>query len=101
MIDTTREWDPDVLTGWELHNSSWGYVSARADKGFSMDLMNEISRMLGGGGFNRKDGYSAHHTSTFKVEGRHVLNIWRILRSEVTLNQYTFEHVVFHVLHQR
>ncbi|TXT07141.1 hypothetical protein VHUM_03311 [Vanrija humicola] len=101
VIDTTREWDPDVLTGWELHNSSWGYVSARADKAFSMDLMNEISRMVGGGGFNRKDGYSAHHTSTFKVEGRHVLNIWRILRSEVTLNQYTFENVVFHVLHQR
>jgi DNA polymerase elongation subunit (family B) len=28
-------WDPDVLAGWELHNSSWGYLSSRAHEAFS------------------------------------------------------------------
>jgi DNA polymerase zeta len=49
----------------------------------------------------RNDSYSEHHTSNFKVTGRHVLNIWRIMRGEVTLTSYTLENIVFHVLHQR
>lgn len=40
-------------------------------------------------------------TSTFKVIGRQVLNVWRLMRSELTLNFYTFENVVFHVLRRR
>lgn len=39
--------------------------------------------------------------STFKVIGRHVLNLWRIMRSEHTFTIYTFEHVVFQLLHRR
>lgn len=39
--------------------------------------------------------------STFKVAGRHVLNSWRIMRSEKTLTMYTFENVVFEVLGRR
>ena len=30
LIDAVKIWDPDVLAGWELHNSSWGYVASRA-----------------------------------------------------------------------
>lgn len=57
--------------------------------------------MVGGRSGPKKDFYSATHTSTFKVSGRHILNIWRICRSEINLNQYSFENVVFHLLHQR
>lgn len=35
VIDTVKAWDPDVLAGWELHNSSWGWLSARANEQFS------------------------------------------------------------------
>ncbi|WVQ70034.1 uncharacterized protein L199_008258 [Kwoniella botswanensis] len=101
IIDITKSWDPDVLAGWELHNSSWGYLVSRANEEFSIDLMDQLSRVVSGHSGPKKDGYSAHHTSTFKVSGRHILNIWRICRSEVNLNQYTFENVVFHLLHQR
>ena len=41
------------------------------------------------------------HTSTFRVVGRHVLNLWRIMRSEQTLTSYTLENIAFHVLQQR
>nr|XP_019042303.1 DNA polymerase zeta subunit [Kwoniella bestiolae CBS 10118]OCF21233.1 DNA polymerase zeta subunit [Kwoniella bestiolae CBS 10118] len=101
IIDITKFWDPDVLAGWELHNSSWGYLVSRANEEFSIDLMDQLSRVVSGHSGPKKDGYSAHHTSTFKVSGRHILNIWRICRSEINLNQYTFENVVFHLLHQR
>ena len=66
-----------------------------------IDLMDQLSRVVTGHTGPRKDFYSATHTSTFKVSGRHILNVWRICRSEVNLTQYTFENVVFHVLHQR
>ncbi|ORX33427.1 hypothetical protein BD324DRAFT_585143 [Kockovaella imperatae] len=101
VIDTVKFWDPDVLAGWELHNSSWGYIASRANEAFSIDLMEQLSRVVSGHSAPRKDFYSATHASTFKVSGRHVLNIWRICRSEITLIQYTFENVVFHLMHQR
>lgn len=101
VIDTVKDWDPDVLAGWELHNASWGYLAARAHEAFGTSFTDDISRLVSSGGPARKDAYSEHHTSTFKVTGRHVLNIWRIIRSEVTLTSYSFENCVFHILHQR
>lgn len=29
LIDLVVELDPDILTGWEVQNASWGYVDAR------------------------------------------------------------------------
>ncbi len=39
--------------------------------------------------------------SDVRVAGRVVLNVWRLLRSEVALYSYTFENTMFHVLHRR
>jgi len=66
-----------------------------------IDFTEQLSRVVGGHTGPKKDFYSATHSSTFKVSGRHILNIWRICRSEFNLTQYTFENVVFHLLHQR
>lgn len=30
LIDLVRELDPDILTGYEVHSNSWGYVIERA-----------------------------------------------------------------------
>lgn len=35
------------------------------------------------------------------ITGRVVLNIWRVLRSEISLNIYTFENCVFYILNER
>ena len=35
LIDRVKDWDPDVLTGWEIQNGSWGYVSERAHREYS------------------------------------------------------------------
>jgi len=36
-------WDPDVLAGWELHNSSWGWISSRADQAFGMSIHHHVA----------------------------------------------------------
>ena len=35
------------------------------------------------------------------VAGRIVLNVWRLMRSEVAFYSYTFENMMYHVLHER
>jgi DNA polymerase zeta len=34
IVDRVRSWDPDVLAGWEVHGSSWGYLAGRASEEF-------------------------------------------------------------------
>ena len=47
------------------------------------------------------DRWGFTHTSTVRITGRHTINIWRAMRSELNLLQYTMENVVFHLLHRR
>lgn len=30
LVDIVLELDPDIITGWEVQNSSWGYLEARS-----------------------------------------------------------------------
>lgn len=29
LIDLVRDWDPDILAGWQVQTASWGYIEAR------------------------------------------------------------------------
>lgn len=49
----------------------------------------------------KNDRWGSTHGSTLKIPGRHVLALWRILRSDVTLNSYSIENIAFHVLRRR
>ncbi|CAO2657595.1 Nn.00g037210.m01.CDS01 [Neocucurbitaria sp. VM-36] len=104
IVDIVRQFDPDILTGYEVHNSSWGYLIERARMKFEYNLCDEISRMksLSHGRFGKEaDRWGFTHTSTIRVTGRHMINIWRAMRGELNLLQYTMENVVFHLLHKR
>ena len=46
----------------------------------------------------RQDEYGQLHASGLHVQGRIVLNLWRLLRSELKLRIYTFEACVAAVL---
>lgn len=120
LIDVVVDINPDILVGWEVQAASWGYLSARADTygtehlevklspqlllttyNAGLDLGDQISRASGrhiGGG---SDQWGMRTTSTFKVVGRHVLNLWRIMRAEQNFTSHAFEHVVFQILHRR
>lgn len=36
-----------------------------------------------------------------KLCGRILLDVWRLLRSEIALTSYTFENVMYHIMHKR
>ncbi|KAF8168090.1 hypothetical protein B0H34DRAFT_786325 [Crassisporium funariophilum] len=100
LVDLVIELDPDILTGWEVQCTSWGYVEARG-RSHGLDIPSILSRAPPRGSGGGTDQWGLRKTSTFKVTGRHVFNLWRIMRSENTLTLYTFENVVFTVLRRR
>ncbi|KIW25878.1 uncharacterized protein PV07_09014 [Cladophialophora immunda] len=104
FVDIVRLYDPDVLTGYEVHNSSWGYLIERARIKYDLNYCDELSRMKSQshGRFGKEDDrWGFNHTSTVRVTGRHTINIWRAMRGELNLLGYTMENVVYHLLHQR
>ncbi|EME86508.1 uncharacterized protein MYCFIDRAFT_131051 [Pseudocercospora fijiensis CIRAD86] len=104
MVDIVRQYDPDILTGFEVHNGSWGYLIERARLQYEFNLPDEFSRMKSKshGRFGKDaDRWGFTQTSTVSITGRHTINIWRAMRSELNLLQYTMENVVFHLLHRR
>ncbi|KAK2064956.1 DNA polymerase family B [Colletotrichum caudatum] len=104
MVEIVRRHDPDILTGYEVHGSSWGYLIERARVKYDYDLCDEFSRMKSnshGRIGKENDRWGFNTTSTIRVTGRHMINIWRCMRGELNLLQYTMENVVWHVLHRR
>lgn len=93
--------DPDILAGYEVHSTSWGYLIDRCDREYGIDLPARLSRVVKKQANKNGDRWGYTHASAFKITGRHMLNIWRILRREVRLGNYSLENVVYHVLHLR
>ncbi|RYP07158.1 hypothetical protein DL764_002705 [Monosporascus ibericus] len=104
MVEIVRTHDPDILIGYEVHGSSWGYLIERARSKYDYNLCDEFSRMKSQsfGRFGKEaDRWGFNTTSTIRVTGRHMINIWRAMRGELNLLQYTMENVVWHLLHRR
>ncbi|OLL22088.1 DNA polymerase zeta catalytic subunit [Neolecta irregularis DAH-3] len=104
IVDIVRRVDPDILAGYEVQNSSWGYLIERARLKYDIPLCDELSRMKSHshGRFGRdNDRWGFTSASSIRITGRHMINIWRAMRSEVNLLQYSIETVVFHLLHKR
>ncbi|KAA1471469.1 hypothetical protein DENSPDRAFT_837475 [Dentipellis sp. KUC8613] len=99
LIDKVLDMDPDIVVGWEIQSMSWGYLSARG-RHIGLDIGDEISRapQVLRGNPSEWDGRTS---STFRVAGRHVLNVWRIMRVELSLSLYTFENTAFNLLRRR
>ncbi|KXX76254.1 DNA polymerase zeta catalytic subunit [Madurella mycetomatis] len=104
MVEIVRTHDPDILTGYEVHGSSWGYLIERAMRKYEYDLCNEFSRMKAeshGKSGKEADRWGFNTTSMIHVTGRHMINVWRAMRGELSLLQYSMENVVWHLLHRR
>ncbi|KAG0296197.1 DNA polymerase zeta [Linnemannia gamsii] len=108
VIDRVRQMDPDILAGYEVHNLSWGYLVDRYQTAFSMDMTKLISRirllrppLLSKSAMEAQNSFNSRKNSGLKIVGRHVFNVWRLIRGEVALTNYGYCNVVFHVLQQR
>ncbi|KAI8639136.1 hypothetical protein BD408DRAFT_392872, partial [Parasitella parasitica] len=100
LIERIRYYDPDMLVGYEVQNASWGYLIERGAQ-LGYHLLDELSRVITTSGSIKRDQWGYQKASVYKVPGRHVLNVWRLMRSELTLSSYTFENVAYNLLHDR
>lgn len=101
LTDLILLFDPDILSGFEVHMSSWGYIIERCRIIHKFDIAVEIARVNERWKNKSKDVWGYTHSSGTQITGRHVINIWRVLRSELNLTQYTIENIVYNVLHER
>ncbi|GAA5888955.1 hypothetical protein JCM16303_004683 [Sporobolomyces ruberrimus] len=99
------EFDPECLSGFEVHHGSWGYLLERADHEHAWNLVPELGRVksfdTGKFGNKETDRWGFNQSSTLSFSGRHVLPIWRILKADNKFSQNSFEHIVYHTLHLR
>ena len=87
--------DPDILMGYEVQMLSWGYLIERGAV-LDLNMCHLLSRILSkDDGGSHKAGGSANpdkqHDNWFgqlvnmTITGRIILNVWRVMRSEVSL----------------
>lgn len=98
LIKIVRKFDPDILSGFEINSHSWGYLIARSRE-LGNDVTPELSKTSHKNNGKIGDRWGYTHTSVITIVGRYTLNIWRVLRRELTLNNYSFENCCYHVLH--
>lgn len=85
--------DPDLLAGYEIVGSSWGYLKERAAL-LDIDLWQELSRVP-------QQRVVPFHERDQGVTGRYMLSINQAMRADVDLRQYTLESAAWHVLGRR
>ncbi len=93
--------DPDILSGYEIHAASWGYLIERCKIVYDIDLTIRLSRVCQKQRNKVGDPWGYTHASAIRITGRHMLNIWRQLRRETNLGSYSVENVTFQVLGRR
>lgn len=101
LIDLVLIFDPDILSGFELHAASWGYILERCRKIHHFEIADEFSRVNTNMKTNVRDKWGYTHASGIHINGRHVINVWRALRSELNLTQYTIENITYKVFQER
>ncbi|RKP04712.1 ribonuclease H-like domain-containing protein [Thamnocephalis sphaerospora] len=100
LVERVRFYDPDILTGYEVHAQSWGYVIDRTLEITGRSLAAMLGRIVVNleVAKDEVDSWGYRKASGIRVLGRHVINVWRVLRKELHLINYAFENVVFEVL---
>ena len=103
LTDLVILFDPDILSGFEVNLFSWGYLMQRSKNIHKFNLAEELSRVSFSWKNEKFDKKSRQytHASAASITGRYVLNIWRIIRSNLALTQYTAENLAFNILHER
>lgn len=131
LVKVIISYDPDILLGWDVQGSSLGYLAERAAhlgmhllKSISRTLdidtkhmakrsvnhdKEVVDKLASEAGMESivvdaeiiEDEWGRTHASGIHVGGRIVLNVWRLMRSELKLNLYTVEAVAEEVLRRK
>ena len=102
-----RTYNPDILVGYDVQRASWGFMLKRASHlGITVDAC-DLSRAISRVPFHRghdsqPNVYNQSHSCDVQVAGRITMNVWRVVRAEVThMRQYNFEAACLDVLRKR
>lgn len=101
FINIVKRSDAEILIGWEIESLSWGYIFQRALR-LGINFIEGISRVPTSS--YKRDNQMSNNLDSLvdtKLPGRIVLDIWRIMKSEIALLTYTFENVMYHVMNER
>lgn len=101
LIDIVLIFDPDILSGFELHSASWGYIIERSRAAHHFNFADEISRVNTNAKTTTRDQWGYSHASAITVSGRHMVNIWRAIKDDLALTKYTIENVSYVVFQER
>ncbi|MQM19565.1 hypothetical protein Taro_052570 [Colocasia esculenta] len=123
--------DPDILLGWEIQGSSIGFLAERAahlgirllksisrtpaveskhETKASLSPEKEVTNEFASERVSDsivledaiiEDEWGRNHASGIHVGGRIVLNVWRLMRSELKLSMYSIEAVAEEVLRHK
>ncbi|XP_034653451.1 DNA polymerase zeta catalytic subunit isoform X1 [Drosophila subobscura] len=103
LLALCARWDADIYAGYEIEMASWGYVIDRA-KHLCFNIAPLLSRVPTQKVRDFVDEDREQFTDLdveMKLCGRILLDVWRLMRSEIALTSYTFENVMYHILHKR
>lgn len=89
-------WDPDIVAGYEIEMLSWGYL---IERGAALNI--SVKHNFGRTSLEETKRKFEDNLRELKLIGRIVLDVWRLMRHEIATQSYTFESVVYHVLHKR
>lgn len=110
LVKLVRAWDPDIFAGYEIELASWGYIIQRCQM-INIDIVPLLSRIPSQkiAKFKGNEEEMAAHEefqgieyeSEYKLYGRILLDVWRLLRGEIALTSYSFENIMYHIMHRR
>lgn len=110
LVKLVRAWDPDIFAGYEIELASWGYIIKRCQM-INIDIVPLLSRIPSQkiAKFKGNEEEMAAHEefqgieyeSEYKLYGRILLDVWRLLRGEIALTSYSFENIMYHIMHRR
>lgn len=110
LVRLIRRWDPDIFAGYEIELASWGYIIQRS-QAINIDLVPLISRIpsqkvakfkqTDEENIQQDEFFGFEYDSEYKLHGRILLDVWRLLRGEIALTSYSFENIMYHIMHRR
>lgn len=107
LVQLIGKWDPDIFAGYEIEMASWGYVLQRGQT-LNINLPAMMSRVpthvirdVPQENEEMSADWGGYTQFEVKLCGRIFLDVWRLMRSEIALTSYTFESVMFHIMHRR
>ncbi|GAV55008.1 hypothetical protein ZYGR_0AS03310 [Zygosaccharomyces rouxii] len=101
LTDLVLFFDTDILSGFEIHDGSWGYIIERCRRHYKIEISEDFSRVNFNLNNKIRDKWGLTHASGITIAGRHMINIWRSMRSELNLTRYSLENLAFELLDER